>query len=263
MNEISENIFKFLKNTIKESNRGSDRPIVKVLIILFGSVALLADAIIMRILWKSRLRKQRHSVYIFHISLLNIVNFCIINTLIDHQEEVHTVYTSDAWIHFLLDLINSCLCAEHVLSAIVTFDWFSSIYRNSLDVWLKRNSTTIIGGVYMYLVIVFVKYTFHQTTFSLCVLIVVIITTTLLYVGVLLAHMDGTHHVVLTVSLIRNGLYLFLLIFLIFGVHYDLFKNLLFLITSVVLLLLAILLPAIHVIVDPKYRALIHRALRF
>lgn len=267
-----------------------------VLALITTIIACIADAVTVYILRRfKKLQKQHHNVYIFHISVLNLLYFavrvvyivCINIRLADKQthgysyKRYNDVFVSKdppkGWLILLIHIMASLVFAQLSLYTIMTVDWYMYTFAPQKSAIFRKFKNTIIISTYSYVLTVnfysIVEFLWHGNVSGLVLSGVFqlgnILLSLILYLvfgSIYLCQRkrlpSRTSAVVLNISLIKVLLWLFFIIAV--GIQ-EVSSNKLGILHSAVVLfwLLLIMSPALQLVLfyfwDPNYKVALSR----
>lgn len=145
-----------------------DRKLSPVFVLLVTAIiiAFLADALTVYILRSFKnLQKQHQNIYIFHISVLNLMNltFTVLSIIGINCTDKNAIVESKWWVSLPEDIVTSFVFAEFSLITIMTIDWYFFTFTPQRSAIFRKFTSTVIISAYTYVLTV--------TLYSIVVLI--------------------------------------------------------------------------------------------
>lgn len=134
-------------------------PVLLAMLIAFLA-ALFADSATVHIVRRfKKLKMQIPNIYIFHISVLNIMNFVVCVGLIAvelyrNKWHIENLELFVRWMHLVLDVIFSLVFVQFALMTIAIIDWYLYLFAPQKSGKFRKHTSTILTSAYVYLVTV-------------------------------------------------------------------------------------------------------------
>lgn len=144
-----------VEKEIEDASTNTENLLVMVAIV----IACVADAFTVYILRRfKKLLKHHQNIYIFHMSVLNLINFPF--TVLAHlgfnyeftRKTQHVVWWK--WEYLFLDIMTSFIFAQFSLMTIMTIDWYMVTFAPQKSTIFRKFTTSVIVSAYLYVITV-------------------------------------------------------------------------------------------------------------
>lgn len=175
-----------------EEGEETEDEILFALLLTAVILAGLADAVTLYILRRFKITQKDHqNVYIFHISVLNLINIpfvilALINTVYAVADELLWL---EWWYFLLMDIIPLFLVAQFYLMAVMTIYWYLFTFAPHTSIKFRKCSNNVIISAYAYvsviplflIVMFYLWYDYYLMLFSVFIVIFTLLLSFILY----------------------------------------------------------------------------------
>lgn len=141
-----------------EEEEETDDVIQFTLLLTAIVIAGLADAVTVYILRRFKMIQRDHqNVYIFHISVLNLISIPFgILALIDTAEvtDDDELLSPEWWYFLLMNIVPSFVFAQFSLMAVMTIYWYLFTFAPQTSIQFRKYSSNIIISAYVYVSVI-------------------------------------------------------------------------------------------------------------